>query len=199
VKLLSRLPPTRFVAGEFWAPVVGWEPWYEVSSLGRVRTWWKRTRWGATRLKSPRLLPQVAGAGDYARVHLCEGGRKCIGLVHRLVLEAFVGPANGRQTAHADGDKQNNALPNLRWSTQRENEADKILHGRTTRGERNPVAKATPDQVRMIRVRVAPYLGPVRGRKRARRGIYQQIGTEVGLPPSTIGHIARGERWAHLP
>ncbi len=51
--------------------------------------------------------------------------------VHRLVLEAFVGPCPpGMQCRHLDGNPANNRLENLAWGTHAENAADKIRHGR---------------------------------------------------------------------
>src|SRR4051812_31439367 len=37
-------------------------------------------------------------------------------LVHRLIMEAFVGPRpDGLQCCHGDGNPANNAISNLRW------------------------------------------------------------------------------------
>lgn len=51
--------------------------------------------------------------------------------VHRLVLEAFVGPCpEGMEACHdPDRDPANNRLSNLRWDTHRENVNDAIRHG----------------------------------------------------------------------
>src|SRR5262245_28162285 len=70
------------------------------------------------------------------------GGRLRAFYVHRLVLEAFVGPCPPGQTAcHNDGDTANNALGNLRWDTRTENMADKKKHGTATAGMTNAGAK----------------------------------------------------------
>ena len=51
--------------------------------------------------------------------------------VHRLVLEAFVGPApDGMDGCHRDDDKDNNTLDNLYWGTRAENMADQVRNGR---------------------------------------------------------------------
>jgi len=50
--------------------------------------------------------------------------------VHRLVLEAFIGPApKGTICCHNDGDPTNNRLENLRWDTHSSNTRDAIRHG----------------------------------------------------------------------
>ena len=51
-------------------------------------------------------------------------------LVHRLVLEAFVGPRpEGMVARHLNGDPGDNRLENLAWGTQSENNYDKVRHG----------------------------------------------------------------------
>lgn len=56
------------------------------------------------------------------------GGRACR-FVHRLVLEAFVGPCPpGMQCRHLDGNSLNNRLSNLCWGTPKENLDDAVRH-----------------------------------------------------------------------
>lgn len=88
----------------------------------------------------------------YRGVCLCDGPRRKIFLVHNLVLLAFVGPAPlGADCRHLDGDKDNNHLENLQYGTRKENCADTMRHGRTTRGEKSGTAKLTEAVVRQIR------------------------------------------------
>jgi len=64
--------------------------------------------------------------GGYIRVNL--GGQKK--LVHRFVLETFVGPCpEGMEARHLDGNPANNRLSNLCWSTHKENVRDQYKHG----------------------------------------------------------------------
>lgn len=105
---------------ERWLPVPGYEGLYEVSDLGAVR---------GPRTGDGRLKPRPHKDG-YAKVNLCRGGRQKTFLVHRLVLDAFVGPREpGQECRHLDGDPSNNRLTNLAWGTQSENELDKVRHG----------------------------------------------------------------------
>ena len=65
-------------------------------------------------------------------------------LVHRLVLEAFVGPCpEGMECCHGDGNGCNNRLENLRWDTPRNNHRDKRTHGTTAFGVKGNTWKLT--------------------------------------------------------
>jgi hypothetical protein len=75
-------------------------------------------------------------SNGYRRVTLSsDSGRKGF-CVHQLVMLAFVGPRpEGMEVRHLDGDKLNNALPNLRYDTHLENMRDLVRHG--THGKAN--------------------------------------------------------------
>lgn len=110
------------MAPERWLPVTDW-PGYEVSDLGRVRSW----KGGQT---SPRLLRAHACRRGYHRVQLCCRSQRRTMLVHRLVLMAFVGASpEGHECRHLNGDPSDNRLANLAWGTSAENERDKRSHG----------------------------------------------------------------------
>ena len=108
---------------EEWRSVSGY-PDYEVSDQGRVRSF-RRNRQGQV-LRVNRIT------NGYLQVNLYIGsGKGSRKLVHRLVLEAFVGPKpSGHEACHNDGDQTNNRLTNLRWDTPKNNARDVKLHGR---------------------------------------------------------------------
>jgi hypothetical protein len=100
-----------------WLPIPGYEGRYEVSDDGQVRN-------------QTRLLKLHRTNKRYWQVGLCAGGRSSNRLVHHLMLEAFVGPRPpGLLALHADDDRDNNTLPNLRWGTYSENAFDRIRNG----------------------------------------------------------------------
>lgn len=74
--------------------------------------------------KEKRLTPNSAG---YLGTSL--NGRRY--LVHRLVCEAFHGPAPEAtmDVAHNNGNRTDNRAENLRWATRAENIADQRKHG----------------------------------------------------------------------
>lgn len=125
---------------ELWRPVVGYEGWYEVSTRGGVRS---VDRVVVTSNGKRRTFPGVVLAQGtlpdtgYRTVGLKRNGTTKRVLVHRLVLEAFVGPSPaGHECCHKDGDPANNSLENLRWGTKSENVRDQVRHGTHNRGRR---------------------------------------------------------------
>lgn len=117
---------------EMWRPVVGWEDLYEVSDHGRVRSLDRIGRLGASgsRKYKGRVLRPIANELNYQKVSLCRDRHHEIRRIHRLVLEAFIGPCPpGMETRHRDGDPANNHLTNLRWGTKTDNNLDQVRHG----------------------------------------------------------------------
>lgn len=75
------------------------------------------------------MTPTAMPSG-YRIVTLWREGKQRSGLVHRLVLSAFVtSPREGVEGLHRDGDPTNNALTNLAWGTHSENQFDQVAHG----------------------------------------------------------------------
>jgi hypothetical protein len=119
---------------EIWKEVPGYEGFYEVSDLGRVRSLDRSVtygRHGAAAYKG-RLLQQRLTANGYPLVGLSVGGRVKSHYIHHLVLLAFAGPrpeteARG-EIRHLDGDKTHNALENLAYGTIHDNWQDRRRH-----------------------------------------------------------------------
>lgn len=117
---------------ETWMPVVGYEGLYEVSDLGRVRSLDRKDPLGR-RLRG-KMLKLRAHPRGYMQTTLTRDGVCVTKKIHRLVLEAFVGPCpSGMEACHDNGIRDDNRPSNLRWDTPRANAADRIAHG-TQRG-----------------------------------------------------------------
>lgn len=119
---------------ETWKPVLGYEGLYEVSDHGRVRGITRRDAQG-------RVWPaRILSPGDrsrYAVVGLWRDGKQQMAKVHRLVLEAFVGPCpEGKEACHGPAGSGDNSLGNLRWDTRSENMLDQVRHGTHARASR---------------------------------------------------------------
>jgi len=118
---------------EEWRPIRGLEGSYSVSDRGRVRSEDREVphyRGGVSLRRGLTISPEVDARG-YRRVVLMSGGRRVHQSIHRLVCEAFHGPApEGKPfSLHGDGNPSNNKVSNVRWGSSWDNMADKVLHG----------------------------------------------------------------------
>lgn len=112
---------------------------------------------------------QNRGAG-YLTTVITVNGKRHYRLIHRLVLEAFVGRRpQGCVGRHLDGNSMNNHVSNLSWGTQKENVNDRTRHGRTTRNSKYDVEAI-----------------------RAASGTYEEIARSFGLSKSHVGNIRQG-------
>lgn len=128
---------------------------YEVSSLGRLRTYWVKAGPNPYLQRTPRLRrlsltksrATIAGGTPVACLRLAKG-RSYTFPVHQLVAWAFLGfaPRRGWQIIHVNHDRADNRARNLRWVSR----SDASLHAITAR-PRRPLAKLTPAKARAIR------------------------------------------------
>jgi thymidylate synthase (FAD) len=134
------------ISTEEWRVVPGFD-WYEVSSLGRLRSWAPRKHRGKLVAPvEPKLKKQTAGAsGHYFYASMSDGSGRCIRAnIHTLVLNAFVGPAPvGGVARHLNGNPLDNRLRNLAWGSERENAEDRKLHGVSRAKKVTPVKIAS--------------------------------------------------------
>lgn len=162
-------------------------PDYEVSDCGELR------RSSAVANQPNRRLRGYIDADGYLKYGIRDKlGRKTTALSHRLVAEAFIGPAPSplHQVAHSNGSRILNIPSNLRWALLSENEEDRAIHGTRPTGIRNPKARLTDDDVRAIRKRY-------REIKEA-RGKVSELDEQFGITRSQVIRIARGLAWSHV-
>lgn len=173
---------------ERWAAVPGYEGLYEVSDMGRLRRLTYRGRTAEHVYETPRILkPRQHGKTGYLRVSLYRDDKGKSMSLHRVVLMAFVGPAEpGMEAAHNNGIRADCRLSNLRWATPEENRLDKIKHGTVNQGERAGSAMLTEAKVREIR-------GLLASGKRQ-----YEVAKQYGVHPGSISKIGRGATWKHV-
>ena len=155
-------------------------PGYRVGDDGSVWSRRKRGSYAVGLSDELHRLQTMPGKKGHLRVFLYsgDGGRGVRVLVHRLVLQAFVGPCpDGMMACHfPDANPANNRLDNLRWDTAEGNWQDRIAHGNHCRGQKNARAKLTESDVRFIRANADTF---TRSELAARFGVTRQLITIV--------------------
>lgn len=169
---------------EEWKSVVGWEGFYEVSSLGRVR----RTAFTQGTKPSRKFLKNLIGTNGRQYVGLRKGGKKHRVTVYSLVAKAFIGPVpDGKEINHIDGCCTNDQLTNLEYVTKSENLKHSYKNGHTRmRGELCGKAKLNANQVLEIR------------KMRSLGFLFKDIAASFGISKVHASCICRGKNWSHL-
>lgn len=105
---------------EEWREIADF-PGYFVSDQGRVMS---------TRRGNPHVLRPSVQKWGHRTVSLSRDARAYPRKVHRLVLEAFVGPCpDGMEACHRNDVAGDNRLSNLYWGSHSENMRDRINNG----------------------------------------------------------------------
>ena len=116
---------------EIWKPLKGYEGYYEISNLGKVKSI-KRYKKNKSKLQivEEKILSLYTNPKNgYVYVYLCKDGKYKNVRLHRLVAENFIDNKNNYpQINHIDGNKTNNVVSNLEWCTASYNIKD--LHKR---------------------------------------------------------------------
>lgn len=108
---------------EWWKPIIGFESFYQVSSLGNIKSLRRffidilgRNHTILGRMLSPRVTTKkYLAVALYDELHNRKNKN-----VHTIVLEAFLG-VRDMQVNHKNLNKQNNELRNLEYMTCRQN------------------------------------------------------------------------------
>lgn len=166
---------------EEWVTIDGFRGRYEVSNLGRVRSWNN----GINRRATPRMLNGRGDEAEYPAVTIHDGPGGEISQtkrIHQLVAVAFLGPkpGPGYEVAHLDGTRDNNNAANLKWVSRAENCGHRIEHG-------SYGMKLTVSDVRDIRRRLG-----------AREVKVKELAREYGVSAHTITSVRDRKTWRGL-
>lgn len=156
---------------------------YQVSNKGRVKS---LVRPGVLQ---ERILTRVKTKKGYRRVAMWGAKKAYFHLVHRLVLEAFLGE-DERQVNHIDRNKENNNLENLEFVTPLEHSKHSMQSPDyvVMRGDLNGRSILRSDIVAYIKYYLVPFSG----------FNLREIGDLYGVSPSTINDIKHSRTWKHI-
>lgn len=146
--------------------------WSNLGCRGRIRSDWRQ-------------LKCYVDQRGYVVVTLCRGEERHARTLHRLVLEAFVGPRpEGMEACHfPDRSPLNNRLDNLRWDTPKANSGDKQVHGTIVFGEQQPMAKLTNETAEQARLAYAAGASP------------KDLAAQYGVQLTVMTACLKGRTW----
>lgn len=160
---------------------------YEVSSDGRIR-------------RGSRELRLTRDRDGYGRVGLYYAGLRKHSKIHRLVCEAFHGPApEGTECGHLNGNPRDNRATNLKWITRAENIEHMFLHGTRLRAgtcvrAKRPPAKRKPiDRARAYWTKISDETVSEIRRLRAEGRSGNSLSKQFGVCKRSVQRILRGE------
>lgn len=113
---------------EIWKDVVGYEGYYKVSNLGRIKS-----------LMSGKIMSHYTANNGYEMLRFgkCGHDKKQLVLLHRVVAEAFIpNPDNLPQVGHKDENRSHNEASNLEWVTIEKNNNETLHKQRISKGRK---------------------------------------------------------------
>ena len=124
----------KYLKGEQWAPIKGYEGLYEISNYGRVRSLNYR------KTGKRKVLKCHARIGYYMKTSLVKDGVRKYYRVHRFVAQAFLPPPKEgeNQVEHINTDKRDNRVQNLRWVSPKGNMANELTRYHLSISHQNP-------------------------------------------------------------
>ena len=134
---------------EIWKDIKGYEGYYEVSDLGRVRSVDREVIHSNGKVVNykGRILKQNNNRAGRKQVFLYKDGKATNQGVHILVALTFIGERpKGYDVCHIDGDCTNNKLSNIRFDTKSQNRIDYYRQG-----SKSGTGKLSIEQVLEIR------------------------------------------------
>jgi predicted DNA-binding protein (UPF0251 family) len=134
------------------------------------------------------LKPWVCNEYGHLCISLSKNNieKKC--LIHRLVLEAFIGPcAEGMEVRHLDGKPSNNIINNLKYGTSKENSQDMRVHKTFIFGSKNWNAILDDEKILEILKLIEES-----------NLTQNEIAYRYGVSPQTICDIKKNRIWKHV-
>lgn len=187
---------------EIWKDIKGFEGYYQISNLGRIRSLDRiiEMKNGKTRKVKGKILKQSTSVHGYKVVCFRRNGKKENFRVHRLIGEAFIDNQDNKPFInHIDGDKSNNDISNLEWCTAKENanhayefglkEASNPNKNGLKQGSKHHNSKLTEKEVKFMREN---------SRKNGGSFKNAELAKLFGITKANVSHIVNGKGWKHI-
>lgn len=177
---------------EIWKPVKGYEEFYEVSNLGRIRNLPRlMTNNFGTFIRKGKIKNLKPSSRGYVKTTLTDkNGKGRSELLHRIVAQAFIpNPDNLPMVNHKNGIKHDNRVENLEWCDDSHNSRHAIDTGltRVRKGEEIYFAKFSDYQVWLIKHMYHSDSMTI-----------TEITNMLGCNRRTISDIIKNRTWKHI-
>ena len=161
-----------------WFDIKGFEGYYEINLEGKVRNY-----------RSKRELKPILYSHGYLVVRLRKNNKVHQKYIHRLIATTFIDNPNPKNTVvnHIDGNKLNNNINNLEWTTIGRNVSMAWGAGlNDCRGAKNGRAIVNEDDVREMR-------------KLHKEGkTIKELAITYGLSRNATSCIVNYKTWTHI-
>lgn len=169
---------------EVWVPIKGFEDLYEISNYGRLKHLprFRNYSKGKKIMYGEKISEYRPSIQNYARTALRKDNEIYQISIHVVVGLHFLEPVEGKDWInHKDGNKRNNHVSNLEWSTYGENNK----HARDT-GLNNSVS----ENHALAKITNIDAFGIFKS-----SSDYKELAKAYGLSPSNISCIKTGKTW----
>lgn len=175
---------------EIWKDVPSYEGYYQASNLGRIRSYDRIIlRPKGNYLKKGRILKPQNGTNGYHVISLRKNKIGGTVSLHRIIASTFIpNPENKKCVNHINGNKKDNNINNLEWTTYSENikHAFKNKLNKGLKGEKKPISKLKNKEVLDIKKMLGKGLTNV------------EIAKTYNVDARTISCIKTGVSWSWL-
>jgi hypothetical protein len=170
-------------------------PDYLVSNFGRVKTKSRPIRYTHPRTgeqhfrqsEERHLKIQTNKKTGYKFHQLYKGGKMFNRPIHVLVSDAFLErPEWGEVINHKDGNKHNNTVGNLEWTTDKYNHEHATITGLKANGTKIKSSILNDSCVRGIRYFLSKGYS------------HSELASAFGVSRATISLLAEGKTWKHV-
>lgn len=162
---------------------------YQVSTFGRIKSLRMCCNVHKKYVYRERILKPNINRCGYKYINLNKIGKTKVFTIHRLVAIHFISNSENKKTVnHKDGNKQNNYIDNLEWSTYSENAKHSFKMGlQNNQGENHPQHKLSNKDVIFIR-------------KSKKEKIFKQreLSKMFGVSESVISCAILKKTWNHI-
>lgn len=169
--------------GELWEPLIGFEKYYEISNMGRLKRLYSESLKsnGVKQIIREKILKGCINTSGYPSFFIGNDGKSKQYRLHRLVALQFIpNPENKPQINHKNGIKTDNRVENLEWCTHSENQLHAIRTGlkKYKSGEDHCNSKLTDLQILEVRELI-----------KNKEGLIKDIASKFGVSRDTIRNI----------